>query len=74
LSIVDHPRRVAARDKVLFVRHLYDVAHNLSESSRPETIFLRAQRLPVGTRTFKRIEGTPLETSSAEDLYEQFFT
>jgi hypothetical protein len=32
-------------------------------------IFLRAERRADGTRTFKVVEGAPLETSYGEDLY-----
>jgi hypothetical protein len=32
-------------------------------------IFLRAERQANGTRTFKVVEGAPLETSYGEDLY-----
>ncbi len=35
--------------------------------------FLRAERQPDGTRTFKLIEGEPLETSYGEDLYANIF-
>jgi hypothetical protein len=33
------------------------------------TIFLWAERQADGTRTFKVVEGAPLETSYGEDLY-----
>jgi hypothetical protein len=36
-------------------------------------IFLRAERNADGTRTFKLIEGEPLETSYGEDLYRKVF-
>jgi hypothetical protein len=34
-------------------------------------MFLRAERQADGTRTFKLIEGDPLETSFGKDLYER---
>jgi hypothetical protein len=36
-------------------------------------IFLRAERNADGTRTFKLVEGEPLETGYGEDLYNQVF-
>ena len=38
-----------------------------------DTVFLRAERLPDGTRTFKLIVGEPLETSYGHDLYAEVF-
>jgi hypothetical protein len=34
---------------------------------------LRAERQSDGSRTFKLIEGEPLETSYGEDLYKKIF-
>jgi hypothetical protein len=59
--------------KVFFVTHLYDFAHELFESERGDSIFLRAERRPDGTRTFKLVEAEPLETSYGEDLYGKVF-
>jgi hypothetical protein len=36
-------------------------------------IFLRADRKADGTRTFKLIDGEPLQTSYGEDLYNRIF-
>ena len=36
-------------------------------------LFLRAERKPDGTRTFRLTEGEALETSYGEDLYRQIF-
>ena len=36
-------------------------------------IFLRAERRPDGARTFRLIEGEPLQTSYGEDLYDRVF-
>ncbi|EQD39430.1 hypothetical protein B1A_16855, partial [mine drainage metagenome] len=38
-----------------------------------DTLFLRAERLPDGTRTFKVVPGGPLATSFGEDLYQKIF-
>ena len=36
-------------------------------------LFLRAERQADGQRTFKLIEGEPLQTSYGEDLYNRIF-
>jgi hypothetical protein len=59
--------------KVLFVTHLYEFAHRLFETKLPGATFLRAERKPDGTRTFRVVEGEPLETSYGEDLYDAVF-
>jgi DNA mismatch repair ATPase MutS len=59
--------------KVAFVTHLHEFASGLWEQRMPNAIFLRAERLPDGTRTFRVIEGDPLQTSYGEDLYDQVF-
>jgi hypothetical protein len=38
-----------------------------------DSIFLRAERQTNGGRTFKLIEGEPLQTSYGEDLYKRIF-
>jgi DNA mismatch repair ATPase MutS len=62
------------RIKVFFVTHLYDFAHRLFDREMGGAIFLRAERRSDGTRTFKLIEGEPLETSYGEDLYREIFS
>ena len=59
--------------KVFFVTHLYEFAHNFYDKNTEIAIFLRAERKPDGRRTFKIIEGKPLETSYGEDLYKSIF-
>lgn len=58
---------------VLFVTHLYEFASTLPSRRVGDTLFLRAERKPDGTRTFKLVEGEPFETSYGEDLYRQVF-
>jgi DNA mismatch repair ATPase MutS len=60
---------VEKRIKVFFVTHLYEFAHTFYEKNMENAIFLRAERRADGTRTFKVVEGAPLETSYGEDLY-----
>jgi len=59
--------------KVFFVTHLFDFAHRFYDKNLTRGCFLRAERQPDGSRTFKLIEGEPLETSYGEDLYKKIF-
>lgn len=59
--------------KVVFVTHQYEFAHSLCEKRNLNAIFLRAERLPDGTRTFRILNGEPLQTSYGEDLYKEIF-
>jgi hypothetical protein len=59
--------------KVVCVTHLYELAKGLSERSIGTILFLRAERQGDGARTFKLVEGEPLQTSFGEDLYESIF-
>jgi hypothetical protein len=59
--------------KVCFVTHLYEFARSLHAKRMPNAIFLRAERRPDGTRTFRVTEGEPLQTSYGRDLYETVF-
>jgi len=64
---------VERRIKVFFVTHQYSFAHGLARSARDDVLFLRAERRDDGTRTFRLLEGEPLETSYGEDLYREVF-
>lgn len=59
--------------KVLFVTHLYEFARGALETNAIGALFLRAERRPDGSRTFKLVEGEPLETSYGEDVYRLVF-
>jgi DNA mismatch repair ATPase MutS len=59
--------------KVFFVTHLYEFAHGFYDKKMENAIFLRAERQTDGGRTFKLIEGEPLQTSYGEDLYSRIF-
>ncbi|MHB1687161.1 MAG: MutS-related protein [Ignavibacteriaceae bacterium] len=59
--------------KVVFVTHQYEFAHGLYEKKMPNAVFLRAERMPDGTRTFRVTEGEPLQTSYGQDLYGKIF-
>jgi DNA mismatch repair ATPase MutS len=59
--------------KVSFVTHLNEFARRLHDRKMPNAIFLRAERLPDGTRTYRLIEADPLQTSYGNDVYEAEF-
>ncbi len=59
--------------KVLYVTHSFELAHGFARQARADALFLRAERLPSGQRTFRLIEGEPLPTSYGEDLYRRIF-
>ncbi len=59
--------------KAFYVTHLYEFARYFYERERDNVIFLRAERLADGTRTFKIKEARPLETSFGIDLYREIF-
>jgi dsDNA-specific endonuclease/ATPase MutS2 len=61
------------RIKIFYVTHLYEFARGFFDRKIDEAIFLRAERMADGTRTFRLPEGEPLETSYGEDLYRQVF-
>ena len=61
------------RIKIFFVTHLYEFAHDLYKREITNAIFLRAERQSDGERTFKVVEGEPLQTSYGEDLYNKIF-
>jgi DNA mismatch repair ATPase MutS len=59
--------------KVFYVTHLFDLAQGFYRTKMDTALFLRAERLPDGQRTFRLIEGEPLPTSHGEDLYGRIF-
>lgn len=59
--------------KVFFVTHQYAFAHALYSRPVEHALYLRAERLPDGTRTFKLKIGEPLQTSYGADLYREVF-
>lgn len=61
------------RLKVFFVTHFYEFAHGFVDKRVENALFLRAERQADGIRTFKLIEGEPLQTSYGEDLYDSIF-
>jgi MutS domain V len=59
--------------RVVFVTHLFDLAHRYYREQRADALFLRAQREPDGTRSFRVTPGEPLPTSHGEDVYQRIF-
>jgi DNA mismatch repair ATPase MutS len=59
--------------KVCFVTHLCQFASYLHSRRTPKALFLRADRRPDGKRTFRVVEGEPLQTSYGRDLYDRVF-
>ena len=59
--------------KIFFVTHLYPFARSFYDRGAKDTMFLRAERKPDGTRTFRMLEGEPQQTSYGRDLYRAVF-
>jgi hypothetical protein len=59
--------------KVFFVTHLHAFARGLFEHAADRALFLRAERRPDGTRSFRLVESEPLPTSHGKDLYQRIF-
>ena len=60
--------------KVVFVTHSYELARRFFVQDDPRILFLRAERLDDGRRTFRQLEGPPLSTSYGPDLFSRVFT
>jgi DNA mismatch repair ATPase MutS len=60
--------------KVFFVTHLYQFARGVYDKKMANAIFLRAERRADGARTFRVVEGEPLQTSYGIDLYKKVFS
>jgi DNA mismatch repair ATPase MutS len=61
------------RVEIIFVTHLYHFAREIFDEKMANAIFLRAERRKDGTRTFKLVQGEPLQTSYGKDLYNAVF-
>lgn len=59
--------------RVLYVTHLYDLAHGFYAEAPGEALFLRAERREDGSRPFRLREGEPLPTSYGADSYRRIF-
>jgi MutS domain V len=59
--------------KILYVTHMFDLANEFFRQHMDSVLFLRAERLDDGTRTFRLFEGPPEPTSYGEDLFRRIF-
>ena len=59
--------------RIVYVTHLFEFARTVRDSDWKRVLFLRADRSPDGSRTFRLVEGEPVETGFAEDLFRQVF-
>jgi DNA mismatch repair ATPase MutS len=59
--------------KVLYVTHMFDLAEGFYRLKMDAALFLRAERLAEGQRTFRLVAAEPLPTSYGEDLYRLIF-
>jgi len=59
--------------RVIFVTHMYELAHSFHTQQLDTALFLRAEREPDGRRTFKLREREPLPTSYGADSYRRVF-
>ena len=55
--------------RVVCVTHLHEFSRALSAQGRPDALFLRAERLDDGRRTFRIVPGDPRPTSHGEDIW-----
>lgn len=62
-----------ARVEIFFVTHLSEFGRTLWAENSPMALFLRAERLPDGQRTYRLVPGEPLLTSFGMDLYREVF-
>jgi hypothetical protein len=59
--------------RVVYVTHLYDLAHGFFRQGRDDALFLHAPRGEHGRRTYTLVQGEPEPTSHGEDTYRQVF-
>jgi len=59
--------------RVFYVTHLVDLVREFHQQNDGDTLFLSAQRLPDGRRTFRLEQAEPESTSHAADLYSRVF-
>jgi DNA mismatch repair ATPase MutS len=59
--------------RVFFVTHMYELAHGFHAADMESALFLRAERLADGRRTFRLPDGEPLSTSFGADSYRRIF-
>ncbi len=60
-------------NEVFSVTHLYTLSHPFYENNDGTGVFLRAERLSDGQRSFRLSEGEPQRTGYGEDVYKKVF-
>lgn len=63
----------AADVTVVFVTHLFDLAHSLYRRDNPRYLFLRAERRDDSSRTYRLAPAAPLATSHGLDSFARVF-
>lgn len=58
---------------VVYVTHMFDLAESFRRDGLETSLFLRAERLDDGTRTFRVVPGEPQRTSFGQDSYRRIF-
>jgi hypothetical protein len=58
---------------VVFVTHLYELAHRFEQQHAATSLFLRADRDETGQRSYRLHEAPPQPTSYGQDLYQRTF-
>ncbi|HUN99689.1 MAG TPA: DNA mismatch repair protein MutS [Bradyrhizobium sp.] len=64
---------LARRVRIVFVTHMFELARAFFDPRADHSTFLRAEREADGRRSFKLVQGEPLQTSYGRDLYERAF-
>lgn len=64
---------LARKVRVMFVTHMFELAHAFFGDESVHSFFLRAERDEGGGRSFRLGKGEPLRTSFGRDLYEKTF-
>ena len=59
--------------KACVVTHMFDLAQGFHLQEAATALFLRAERMADGQRTFRLVAGEPLPTSYGQDLYQKIF-
>jgi hypothetical protein len=59
--------------RIVLVTHSYELAGQLHEKDRARALFLRAERLSDGRRTYRLSPAAPQSTSYGLDLYQEVF-
>lgn len=59
--------------RIIFVTHLFGFSHGWAGPRQGSPLFLRAERLEDGTRTFRLVPGEAKDTSFGVDLFREVF-